>query len=333
MFPPRRATTTQVGVIFDNRYAVRGLVGEGAMARVYAAEDLDTGGVVAVKVLEPQHLERAGGLEQFLAEARAAERVRHPNVVTVHSVGRRGDGRPYIVMELLEGEALGAFLEREERLPLGGAVAVCAALADALAAAHAAGVVHRDVKPGNVFLVGELGRPRAAKLLDFGLAQLEQSNASEFESGMAVGTTTYMAPEQVLAEPIDGRADVYGLGVLLFKMLTGHAPFEGTDDALVLAHQLFSPAPPPSWLDPLIPEAVDRVVLGMLRKHPDNRYASMADVARDLRLALGADAHAVAPPPLGRTPDRFTPQGELGAEVAQALEQEYGRPSMLPPLA
>jgi serine/threonine-protein kinase len=306
---PRRSSTTKVGALIAGRYAVRGRIGEGGMARVYRAEDALTGEEVAIKILEPEHVVRPGGMDAFLREAAAARAASHPNIVRTLEAGQRGDGRPYLVMELLEGETLGERLARERVVPVLEAIRVAVEIADGLAAAHAAGIVHRDVKPDNVFLVGPRGAPRGAKLLDFGLAAIEVDEPAT-TGGIAAGTMSTMAPEQVLDDGVDGRTDVYGLGVVLFHALTGQLPFEGPEDLVVLAHQVFSPAPPVSWIAEGLPPGVEQVVAAALRKSPEHRYPTMDALRADLARLARVPPLEVDPPRLGAAADAYEPRTE-----------------------
>ena len=320
----KRSSTTKLGALLAGRYAIQGMVGEGGMSRVYRARDLETDRDVAVKVLEPDHFQRPGGVDEFLREAEAFRRVRHPNVVELYSVGERHDGRPFLVMELLLGETLGQLLERVGDLPLGAALTVAISVADGLAAAHDAGIVHRDIKPDNVFLEGPLGAPRRIKLLDFGLAEFHVGVA-ETTGGRAVGTTQYMAPEQVLDDGVTGASDLYGLGVVTYRSITGHLPFEVGDEVLILAHQLFSVPPPASWLHEL-PEPsgrdVDAVLEAALRKRPENRYGSIRAFADDLRRIQRGERPT--PPRATVAPDVYQPRSEPAQQISRFLRGHLG---------
>lgn len=315
---PRRSSTTKVGALVAGRYAVQQQLAEGGMSRVYSAEDTQTGERVAVKILEPEQVLRPGGMEAFLREVAAARAAPHPNIVRTIAEGQRGDGRPFLVMELLDGETLGERLERDRALTSAEAIEIGVQIADGLAAAHAAGVVHRDVKPDNVFLVGSKGGHHTAKLLDFGLAEIELGAAAT-TGGVAKGTTSTMAPEQVLDDGVDGRTDVYGLGVVLFKCVTGQLPFEGPDDVVVFAHQVLSPAPPASWIaDGLLP-GLDQVIAATLRKHPDNRYRAMDDLRSDLARLVRVPRGDVTPPELVVDPDAYEPHTPHAARAIEFL--------------
>lgn len=310
-FEPKETRIT--GALLKGRYKVIGFVSKGATARVYLAEDAETGGVVAVKMFAPAVREREQMRERFLREADALRAIDHPNVVRVLDAGEV-DSAPYLVMEALLGETLGARLERTGALEPTIALRYARQAAAGLAAAHRAGVIHRDIKPDNIFLIdGD-----TLKLIDFGMAKVAHEGASSAE--MIMGTVQYMAPEQIVSESVDPRTDVYALGVVLFRMLTGHLPFDvevGTD---LLGHQLFSPAPPPSWLDDDLDPKVEQVILAAMRKDPDNRYPSMDAFLEDLQRDTPRGS------PLTKRPDVYTPSSEAGREAARFLSSQFRIP-------
>ncbi|HVY47678.1 MAG TPA: serine/threonine-protein kinase [Minicystis sp.] len=320
--------TREQGAVLGERYEVRGFIGKGAMARVYLAEDLVTHGPVALKVLEPIHAKHDATRERFLREAQAATRIGHPNIVRVLDAGVRGDGAPYLVMEFLFGESLGDWLRREGVMPLEVGLPVAAQIADALAAAHAVDSVHRDVKPDNVFLVGEPGAPYAVKIVDFGFAKL-RGETTFSQVGVAIGTLEYMAPEQAVSDTPDAHTDVYGLGVVLYRMFTGVLPWPDVEDADLLARQLAAPPPPPSAAEPSIDPRIEAVILKAMKKHPRNRYASMDDLLEDLERIGGrrdGELSAYAPPAV--EPDVYEPEGPFSRTAARYL---YKRIGLVPP--
>jgi serine/threonine-protein kinase len=224
---------------------------------------------------------------RFLSEARAASRVRHPNVVDVTDVGLLSDGRPYMVMERLAGESLEARLDRSGPLAPLSALLVAREVALALGAAHEGGVVHRDLKPANVILL-ETSRDDAPrlKLVDFGAACLTGAVADESEG--LIGTPAYMSPEHARGEPTDGRTDIYALGILLFEMLCGAQPFTGANAREILLAHLSLPAPPLESPSGTMPQAVQRVVARALRKNAGERHQSAAELVADLDHAIAA---------------------------------------------
>jgi serine/threonine-protein kinase len=314
-------TTRQMGVLLDGRYQLQGLLGKGGMARVYVAEDTRTSEVVAVKILDRDVARDRVSRERFLREIEVAASIGHPNVVQVLDAGQGADGSPYIVLEFLHGESIGDLLRRDDLVDTAFALPLLARAAAGLAAAHKAGIVHRDVKPDNLYLVGERGAPYTLKVVDFGMAKLaESSNLSQ--TGMTMGTLSYIAPEQALADPIDARTDIYGLGVVMFRMLTGRLPFDTRDDALLVAQHLFVLPPRPAALRPGLDPRLEAVILTCLRKRPENRQPTMAAVAEDLERILGERGGEVAEGPLRATPDLYQavkPNARAAAEVLRAL--------------
>jgi eukaryotic-like serine/threonine-protein kinase len=293
------------------RYRVGTLLAAGGMGTVWAAEDLVLGRPVAVKLLGESLAGAGWAAERLRREARSAARLVHPNIARVLDLGEQ-DGRPYLVMELLEGESLAARLARTGPLAPADAVGVAAAVADALEAAHRAGVVHRDVKPGNVFLTagGEV------KVLDFGIASA--AGEAALTTGDLFGTAAYLAPERALGHQATPAADVYALGVLLYELLSGRLPFQDESDvALAMAHVNAKP-PPLSQAAPWVPPALAAAADRALAKDPADRPLSAATFARLLR-------SAPTPPRLTRTPPRST--GPLPASAFVTSPLPAGRPA------
>jgi eukaryotic-like serine/threonine-protein kinase len=315
--------TMKQGALLGGRYLVQGFIGQGAMARVYLAEDVETEQPVAVKILEAGPNQSPEMRARFLQEAKLAMAVDHPNVVRIHAFGDSAEGLSYIVMEPLLGESLRAYLRDRGSMPVALAIDLLRQAAAGLAAAHRVGVFHRDVKPDNLFLVGPPGEPHGLKVLDFGLAQLGWRPPSRPD--IAVGTIEYMAPEQIVGESADARTDVYGLGCVMFRTLTNQLPFDARDDHELLAHHLVSPAPPPSWLHESLDPRLEAIILTALRKRPENRYASMVDLIADLDRILGVRAGRKTGLGLRHAPDVYAPTSEKARAVAQALYAKLGR--------
>ncbi|MCD6727865.1 MAG: serine/threonine protein kinase [Solirubrobacteraceae bacterium] len=264
------------------------LAGRGGMGVVYEATQLALGRRVAVKVISPALAHDSEFRERFSREARLAASLHHPGIVDVHDAGEQ-DGVLYLVMRYVEGTDLRSVLREEQRLPERRAVRIAAQVASALDAAHAAGIVHRDVTPSNVLLSGE-GAGERALLTDFGLVKhLETTGATR--SGQWLGTAAFVSPEALRGEPLDGRADVYALGCVLHRMLTGEVPFPRESDAATIAAHLHDPAPSPSRLVDVDP-AFDDVVARALAKEPGERFASAGELAAAAQAAL--DGHATA---------------------------------------
>jgi eukaryotic-like serine/threonine-protein kinase len=319
----RARATRQMGAILDGRYAIQGILGKGGMARVYLALDTTTKDLVAVKVLNRDVSRDRVARERFLREIDVAASIGHPNVVTVLDAGQRSDGCPFIVLELLRGESLGDLLRTTPVLDPALGLPLMVEAAAGLAAAHRAGIIHRDVKPDNLFLVGERGKPTSLKVVDFGMAKLQQA-AGLSTTGMTLGTIGYIAPEQALADPVDARTDVYGFGVVMYRAFTGKLPFDTPDDALLVASHLFVPPMRPRVRAPGLDARVDAVIMNALRKKPDNRYPTMDALHDDLLRILGRKEGAVSEVPLRAAPDQYEPVGRMGKEASGVLKKLVG---------
>ena len=311
--------TRELGAVIDGRWVICGFLGEGGMARVYLAEDAKTRARVAVKILAREHAGDRVTRERFLREIDVAAEIGHPNIARVLDAGHRADGSPFLVIELLVGETVGERLRRERVLNVAVTLSVVRQIASALSAAHEAGIIHRDIKPDNVFLVDDpSGEPRV-KLMDFGMAKLREGPVTQV--GLTLGTLPYMAPEQALADPLDGRTDIYGLGVMMFRLLTGRLPFETANDPLLVA-QLLYVAPPSlrTWCPDLDPR-VETLILTALRKVPGNRHASMGDLLEDVERILGMRAGEPIGAPLRIEPDIYEPQNPMSKTTARFLRE------------
>ncbi|HVS01795.1 MAG TPA: serine/threonine-protein kinase, partial [Thermoanaerobaculia bacterium] len=269
------------------RFEILELVGAGAMGEVYRARDPQLEREVAVKVLPAAVAQEPARLQRFEREARAVGRLDHPNLLTIHDVGSH-QGAPYLVCELLEGQTLRQRLEAGA-LPLREALGYGSQIAQGLAAAHEQGVVHRDVKPANLFVT----RDGRVKVLDFGLAKLvERASPTESqgptqtavsELGMVLGTVAYMAPEQAAGRSVDHRADQFALGVVLYEMLAGSRPFAGETAAETLTAILRHDPEPLARAAPRVPPPLRWIVERCLAKDPADRFDTTRDLARDLR--------------------------------------------------
>jgi serine/threonine protein kinase len=306
-------------------YRVAALLGSGGMGRVYRAVHPSIGSRVAIKVLRAEVAEHRDVVERFFAEARAVNHIQHPNIVAVLDAGRLEDDRPYILMELLEGESLAAMLERgplslPEVARIGGEVLA------ALDAAHRAGVVHRDIKPDNVFVAGD-GR---VKVLDFGIAKLQpelRGGAPTTATGAVLGTPHYLAPEQVSGGPIDGRADLYAVGAVLFDAATGRPPFDAPTPYQLLRMHISEPPPRPRGLRPDMSPAFERLILHALAKDPRDRPASAAELAAELARVPTAsipDWLAVAP----TDPSEDDPPRTDTIDAPPLLDESSGAPTV-----
>jgi tetratricopeptide (TPR) repeat protein len=287
-----RASTPRPGLVLRQRYRLDNEIGRGAMGKVFRATDLELLRPVAVKILA----ERLGGgssegggtreggsadhmRSRFLREARAAAALNHPHIVAVYDVGE-DHGFPFFVMELVDGPNLGQTPPHDLQQVIEFACQICAALEHA----HINKIVHRDLKPANVLLSG-----MTVKLADLGLA-LPAHGSRISHAGTIVGTAAYMAPEQALGKPVDGRADLYALGVLLYELTTGRLPFVGGDPLATISQHLHAPVVPPRVLRPDLPRPIETVILRLLAKDPAQRFGTAAETATALRSALGEPA-------------------------------------------
>jgi eukaryotic-like serine/threonine-protein kinase len=264
------------GRVLADRYAVGELLGRGGMAEVYLATDRVLDRPVAFKVLGGWLANDGTFVERFRREALAAARISHPNLVAVFDAGSE-DGVHYIVMEHVPGETLSDVLRKEGRLHPNRATSIAASVADALGVAHAARIVHRDVKPANVMLTPD-GR---TKLMDLGIAR-NIDGESITRASSILGTAAYLSPEQARGDPVDHRSDIYSLGCVLYEMLTGRQPFEA-QDPLAVAYKHVHEAPvPPKSLEPSIPPALEAVTLRAMEKEPGSRFQNVEEMASAL---------------------------------------------------
>ncbi|MDP9034595.1 MAG: serine/threonine protein kinase [Myxococcota bacterium] len=309
------ASSRLVGAVLSGRWRVASKLGEGGMGEVFAAEPLEGGTRVAIKVLRPEFLSHANVLARFLEEGRTCMRLLHPNVVRVIACAAAEDGTPYMVMELLEGVPLGAYTQNGGRVPAGQAVLVLQAILAGLAAAHAQGIVHRDLKPDNVFLARESNGTYAVKILDFGIAKvmdLAGGMGARTSTGMLLGTPAYMSPEQIRsARDVDQRADLWSAGVMFYEMLTGRTAFPAATEYARLAAVL---ATEPVALERVEPKLspLGPFVARALQKDRDERFASALEMAR----ALVADA-----PKLALAEERGRPVGSLPSPALSHLPE------------
>ena len=315
--------------VLAGRYELEGELGRGGMAVVHRARDLAEGREVALKLLLDPN-----GKDRFLSEARKTAQIRHPNVVTVYETGQDGTDT-FLCMELLAGETLEQRLRRDKLLAPRAAAHIAAEICGGLAASHALGMVHRDIKPSNVFLAeGTASADTTTKVIDFGIAKRVDGSTIETDPGMLVGTFAYMAPEQIKGGTLDGRADLYALGVMLYRMLSGRLPFlQDTAASLIHAHLT---APPPD-----LPNAghspeharLNAVVKGLLAKSRADRPHDAAAARAAILAAVGADAEPTATPApfpleleLPSAPTRSEARSEQPAPLSLEVDLERGAP-------
>ena len=286
------------GRVIASRYRIIRHLGSGGMGNVYLAEHMAIGKKVAVKTLNLEFAKRRILRERFLREARSASQIRHANVVDITDFGKTDEGAPFIAMEYLEGEDLKQTLQREGRIPFERTRDIVVQICHALEAAHAKGIVHRDVKPANCFRVDQSGHLDRIKVVDFGIAKTTAGEADSTEltkTGVIVGTAAYMSPEQARGDAdIDPRADVYSVGIILFRMLSGKLPYDSNSPLGMITKHLTDPVPSLLELDdPVeVSSTVDRIVMRALAKDKDERWQSAGALAEALSEA--EHAHAAA---------------------------------------
>jgi serine/threonine-protein kinase len=264
------------------KYRILEPIAEGGMGSVYRAEHVVLGSPAAVKILLEKLTRDPIAVERFFQEAKAASAIRHVGIVEVFDAGRLPGGQAYIAMELLRGEDLSSFRARRGKLEPSLAAQIALQMLAALDATHVVGVIHRDLKPDNIFLVQDPGAPGAirVKILDFGIAKLigdPLARRPVSRGGVILGTPAYMAPEQCRGGvALDGRADLYAVGCILFELLTGRPPFVGTGDGEVMAMHIYEPPPRLSNLSPGAPVELDALLAKLLTKSPEDRIPSAA---------------------------------------------------------
>jgi len=299
-----------VGTTLAERYEIVRRIGEGGMGAVYEARHSIIGKRVAIKVLLEKFLENEEFIARLLQEARLASSIGHQNIVDVTDFGTTRDGRAFVVMEYLEGEPLSELIMRDAPLPVERSLAIVKQVSSALGAAHRKGIVHRDVKPENVYLVRR-GDLDFVKVVDFGVSKAvhTQEEGSAWQrltrTGAVLGTPLFMSPEQAGGkEDIDARADIWSAALILYECLTGELPFRGSNYLGVIAQIQSKEVQPPSALRPElgIPQAVDRMVMHGLEKDRNQRYQDMADFERDLERVLAGDMDAALVADTGEGP-------------------------------
>jgi serine/threonine-protein kinase len=325
------ATDPFVGRTLDDKYLVEEPVGAGGMGAVYRARHLSMDRPVAIKFLHQRFVEDEAARNRFQAEARAAVKLCHPNAVSVTDFGQTSEGVVYIVMELLEGRTLREILNREAPLETARATSIMLQTSDAVAAAHVAGIIHRDLKPSNILVTQSADQPAAVKVLDFGIATFSADDDEDApvvaHTNTVIGTPRYMSPEQHNGNELTPAADVYSLGVILYEMLAGMAPFSGSTPAEIAEKHANNPPHSPREIVAAIPQDVERVVLHALEKQPSDRPANAGEFRRELLETanrLGLEHHAITSAP-GieelRDAGVESPSGRLVVDISRLREK------------
>ncbi len=325
----RRATSKApdplIGRVINDRFRIVSLVARGGMGKVYRAEQAPLGREVALKVLNPSY----GGdadpefHKRFFLEASTCSKLTHPNTVTIFDYGRTDDDIYYIAMELLEGRTLHRALRDDGAFPAARAMHVARQVCRSLREAHSLGVIHRDLKPANVFLVKHADETDFVKVLDFGLVKdLAETGEDLTQTGLFMGSPKYMSPEQIRGEKVDGRADIYALGVILYEMLVGKVPFDRPNSVNILMAHVHEPPPPMREANPGadVPPALEQLVMKAMAKQPEDRFRGMDEMLEALkRLATEAGFSITHSAEVGTT-------GELSAVTGPTAAVTLGTP-------
>ena len=332
-------TVLATGTILDGRYEIIEPIAEGGMGAVFRARRRLLGDDVAVKIVRSEFARDQGARERFLRESRACAQLRHPNIVSILDFNLDGEGRPFLVMELLNGRSLRQEVGARGALPLEEVQAILLPIANALQLAHDHGILHRDLKPANIVAHDFGGGTRTHKIVDFGLVRDLRSDATRLTAAhMFVGTFTYAPPEQVLGRDVDARSDQYSLGVVAYELLTGRPPFEDSDAGQLVTSLITTAAPLPTKVRPELPKWIDVVLGRVLAKAPGDRYPTIAafgqalqsDSSHTTRTAIpyapvekpAAARGLLGTYELGR---RLGP-GRLGSEVFSGTHRALGHP-------
>lgn len=324
--PPPPDDDPLVGSELSGTYQVLRILGEGGMGRVYEAQHTRIGGKrYAIKALHPEFARRKDVLTRFQREVEAAASIESPFVVGVFDVGETSDGRPFFVSELLQGVELGDYLDQRSKVPVPWAANIVRQICRGLAAAHQRGVVHRDMKPENVFLTGDITAP-TVKVLDFGISRLEGQNGNTLtKTGVVMGTPSYMAPEQAKGFRVDHRADVYAAGAILYRAVTGKLPFDRPDATATLAAVLTEDPAPPRSLAPELPQHLELIIQRAMAREPEDRYQDMAE----LEAALASYDQLEAAHPESTVKASRATQASITNAHRQAREVSDARPQLV----
>ena len=320
-----------IGTILGDTYEVQRRLGEGGMGRVYEARHVRLGRHYAIKIMHQMFAADRDALARFRREAIAASTINSPNVAQVFDVNATRDGQPYMVYEYIDGEDFGTLLERDGALSIARSIRIARQVAAGLAVAHGAGVVHRDLKPENVMLVKAPDGSDVAKLLDFGIAKVQQEDKLT-RTGALLGTPAYMAPEQARGGAgIDHRCDIYALGAMIYRAVTGRPAFSGEDAGRTLTSVIWDEPARPKTLRRDLPDALELVIQRAMAKDPDQRFASMAELdaalapfdavsGATLTIEPGSSAATVKPPTgdVGRA-QTIVASGTTGKTVAPSM--------------
>jgi len=281
------SVTGLIGMVFDGRYKIVEMIGKGGMGAVYKATHIAMSQTVALKVLNPEALGDDTAVQRFYHEAKASSRLKHPNTIKVFDFGRSEEGHLYLAMEYLSGETLGALLRDEKVLSVGRTINMVKQVLKSLGEAHEQGLVHRDLKPDNIFLTEVFGETEFIKVLDFGISKFVDSSPEHetlTQAGLIPGTPLYVSPEQALGRPVDGTSDIYALGVIMYQMVTGRPPFRADSAVALVMKQIHDQPPDPNTINPnlVLPKRLKDLIFRMLNKEATKRPAKTLDIYQEL---------------------------------------------------
>ena len=327
---PPEAADPLISQLVADRYRILRKLGEGGMGSVYLAEHVVIEKKFALKVLAPELARRADLVARFLQEARSASRIGHENVIDISDFGQSPDGLVYIAMEFLDGKDLGEIVRKDGALSWRDAREIVLQICRALRAAHDKSIVHRDMKPENIFLIQREGQPHFVKILDFGIAKvmgLDPNGPRLTRTGMIFGTPEYMAPEQAEGKDTDHRADIYAVGCIMYHLITGQTPFVAESFMTMLTKHLMEDPVPPSVRRPdlVITPEMDALVLKALEKDRDKRWQSMAELLEAVAVCPGPPSDAVPKAPGGQTVEMGGAHAAAALRVLRAKGQETER--------
>lgn len=320
-----KPSSTREGKMISDRFRIIKLLGEGGMGEVYLAEHTYLNKKVAIKLLRPEITSSNEAVQRFYQEAKSAARIKHESIIEIYDFGKLDDGTIYLAMEFLEGSPL-ADIMLNGPLDLARAIDFIIQIADGLGAAHAEGIIHRDMKPENVFIVRDRTGRERVKILDFGIAKMSSGEGEGHgltKTGTIFGTPHYMSPEQAMGRQLDHRTDIYSMGVIMFELFTGSVPFKAESFMGILTQHITTPPPAPSAYRPDLPPQIEQIILKAMDKDPNHRYQSMGELILDLQrvaaeLGIGTPMapplQTLPPPPAPGNPS--VPPGALSAHAS-----------------
>ena len=317
-----------VGKVIDGRYEIQARIGEGGMGIVYKARQTSIDRVIAIKMLNAQMAADPTWVQRFYNEAKACSRLQHPNTIRMFDFGQSSDGRLFMTMEFLDGVSLREAVSKGPMAPqrvVKILIQCCASLAEA----HSIGIIHRDIKPDNVFLLNMAGSPDFVKLLDFSVAKLLEGDRMKTQAGVVFGTPQYMSPEQGRGLPLDARSDLYALGILAFEMLTGNVPFNDENPMTVIQMHLHGSVPP---LAATIPYSVQQIVRRALEKDPSRRYQSSGEMMQHCQQVFAEVSQGGMSIGAGGMPKTMIASGPLPGMQQHGMQQHgMQQPNMQQP--